>query len=162
MRRSQGQTTRYDEAVDGDLPHPNAALVLPFGTPNPNTIRFITEQNSDGWILQVDPGETLKAFTLTAFIPDNPAYTATFHMYDGPTQSDAVLGTPYASFGGELLGLDFLDHYGIGSLGPGHYLFNFWHDNSHPNYPTMVFDINMSGLSPVEESTWAEIKRLYR
>jgi hypothetical protein len=151
----------YDEATDGDLPHPNSAFILPFGTPNPNTIRFTMDVYSDGWILQVDHGETLNSFTMTAFTLNNPSCSATFHMYDGPTQSDPVLGTPYASFGGNLLGVDFLQFYAIGPLGEGQYLFNFWHDNS-PSYPTMVFDINMTGLSPVEMATWAAIKRLYR
>ena len=153
----------YDESVDGDLPHPNSAFILPFGTPDPNTIRFTLDVSSDGWILQVDPGETLRSFTLTVFTPNNPSYTAAFHMYDGPTQSDPVLGTAYASFGGDFLGRDFLEFYGIGSLGAGQYLFNFWHDNSGPiNYPTVEFDIDMTGTSPVEAATWAAIKRLYR
>jgi hypothetical protein len=152
----------YDESTDGDLPHPNEAFLLPFGTPNPNTVRFETDTGSDGWVLQVDPGETLRSFTMMAYLPNNPSYTATFHMYDGATQDDPVLGTPYSSFGGELLGVDFLDHYGIGPLGPGQYLFNFWHDNSYPNYPTMQFDINMTGESPVEATTWAAIRSLYR
>lgn len=151
----------YNESTDGDLPHPNSAFILPFGTPDPNTIRFTMDIGSDGWILQVDPGETLKSFTMTAFTLNNPSYSATFHMYDGPTVSDPILGTPYASFGGELLGIDFLDHYGIGPLPEGQYLFDFWHDNS-PSYPTMVFNISMTGLSPVETATWAAIKRLYR
>ena len=153
----------YDESVDGELPHPNSAFILPFGTPNPNTITLSTDaSDSDGWILQVDPGETLRSFTLTAFTPDDPSYTSTFHMSDGPTQSDPVLGTPYASFGIDFLGRDFLDFYGIGALGEGQYLFNFWHDNSHPNHPIVEFDINMTGLSPVEATTWCVIKHLYR
>jgi len=152
----------YDEAIDGDLPHPNSAFILPFGTPNPNTVRFTSDQGSDGWILQVDPGETLRSFTMTAFAPSDPAYTATFHMYDGPTQLDPVLGTAWASFDVGFLGLDFMEFFGIEPLGAGQYLFNFWHDNSHPNYPTVEFDINMTGLSPVEAATWAAIKRLYR
>ncbi len=150
----------YDEAVDGDLPHPNSAFMIPFGAPNPNTIRFTVDLSSDGWILQVDPGESLKSFTLTTFTPSDPAYTATFHMYDGPSQSDRVLGTAYASFGNGLLGIDFMEHFGIATLGPGQYLFNFWHDNS-PD-PTTEFDINITGVSPVETATWGTIKRLYR
>lgn len=156
-----GADYSYDENVDGDLPHPNTAFVLPFGTPNPNSIDLtVGDNDSDGWILQVDPGETLRAFTLILFYPDVPSYTATFHMYDGPTLADPVLGTLFASFGHELLGVDFLEHFAIGPLGPGQYLFNFWHDNS--SGPLMGFDIDMTGLSPVEEGTWAEIKHLYR
>lgn len=151
----------YDEAVDGDLPHPNSAFLLPFGTPNPNSIRLtVASEDSDGWVLQVDPGETLRSFTLMSFFLNNPSHTATFHMYDGPTQEDPVLGTPYASFGGELLGVDFLDHFSIGALGEGQYLFNFWHDNS--DGPTMRFDIDMTGFSPVEAGSWGFIKDLYR
>jgi hypothetical protein len=150
----------YDEAIDGDLPHPNSAFILPFGTPNPNTIRFTLDDLSDGWILQVDPGETLKSFTLTAFTPDHPDYTATFHMYDGPSQTDPVLGTAWERFGVDFLDRDFMDFFGIEPLGAGQYLFNFWFDNS-PN-PTVEFDINMTGLSPVEATTWCAIKSLYR
>ncbi len=150
----------YDEAIDGDLPHPNSAFILPFGTPNPNTIGFTVDETSDAWILQVDPGETLKSFTLTTFVPDNPAYTATFHMYDGPSQSDPVLGTAWASFGVDFLGVDFMDFFGIEPLGEGQYLFNFWHDSSPE--PTVEFDINMTGFSPVEATTWCAIKSLYR
>ncbi len=150
----------YDEAIDGDLPHPNSAFVLPFGAPNPNTIGFTVDDGSDGWILQVDPGETLKAFTMTAFAPSDPAYTATFHMYDGPSQTDPVLGTAWASFDVGFLGIDFLEYYGIGSLGEGQYLFDFWFDNTDD--PTVEFDINITGTSPVEAATWAAIKRLYR
>ena len=83
----------YNETVDGDLPHPNSAFVIPFGAPNPNSIRFTVDLSSDGWILQVDPGESLMAFTLTTFVPNDPDYTATFHMHDGPSQSDPVLGS---------------------------------------------------------------------
>ena len=151
----------YDESVDGDLPHPNSAFVLPFGAPNPNTIGFTVDDGSDGWILQVDPGETLKSFTMTAFAPSDPAYTATFHMYDGPTQLDPVLGTAWASFDVGFLGVDFMEFFGIEPLGEGQYLFNFWHD-SPENYPTVEFDINITGFSPVEAATWAAIKRLYR
>jgi hypothetical protein len=150
----------YDESVDGDLPHPNSAFVLPFGAPNPNTITFTVESGSDGWILQVDPGETLKAFTMTAFAPSDPAYTATFHMYDGPTQLDPVLGTPWESFDVGFLGVDFMEFFGIEPLGAGQYLFNFWHDNT--DNPTVEFDMNITRFSPVEAATWAAIKRLYR
>jgi hypothetical protein len=150
----------YDERVDGELPHPNAAFIIPFGTPNPNAILFTVDEGSDGWILQVDPGETLRAFTLVSFEPDSPGYSATFHMHDGTTVGDPVLGTPYASFNGAFVCLDFMDHFGIPPLGPGQYLFNFWHDNS--DYPTVQFNIDMIGMSPVERSTWASIKTLYR
>jgi hypothetical protein len=150
----------YDESVDGDLPHPNSAFILPFGTPNPNTIAFTVDDLSDGWILQVDPGETLKSFTLTAFTPDHPHYTATFHMHDGPSLADPVLGIASASFGVDFLDRDFMDFFGIEPLGAGQYLFNFWFDNS-PD-PTVEFDINMTGLSPVEATTWCAIKSLYR
>lgn len=150
----------YDESVDGDLPHPNSAYVLPFGTPNPNSIRFTVDLGSDGWILQVDPGETLRTFTLTSFIPNDPEYTATFHMHDGPSESDPVLGIEYASFGTELRGTDFLEHFGIPPLGPGQYLFGFWHDNT-PD-PTVKFYFDITGTSPVEGRTWGIIKTLYR
>ncbi len=150
----------YDEAIHGDLPHPNSAFILPFGTPNPNTIGFTVDETSDAWILQVDPGETLKSFTLTSFVPSDPAYTATFHMYDGPSQGDPVLGELWASFSVDFLGVDFLEYYGIGSLGEGQYLFDFWFDGT-PD-PTVEFDINITGASPVEAATWAAIKRLYR
>lgn len=150
----------YDESVDGDLPHPNSAFVLPFGAPNPNTITFTVDLASDGWILQVDPGETLKAFTMTAFSPSDPGYTATFHMYDGPSQVDPVLGTAWASFYVGFLGFDFMDYFGIEPLGAGQYLFNFWHDNTAD--PTVEFDIDITGSSPVEAATWGAIKRLYR
>lgn len=151
----------YDEAIDGDLPHPNAAFVIPFGAPNPNTIRFELDLYSDGWIVDIGPGGTLESFTLTGFTPVDPAYTGTFHMHDGPTVGDPVLGTPYSSFGIELLGVDFLAHFGIGPLGEGQYLFNYWHDNS-PN-PTMEFDLNITGGgTPVETTTWGNIKALYR
>jgi len=149
----------YDELVDGELPHPNEAFIIPFGTPNPNAIRFTVDEGSDGWILQVDPGETLRAFTLTAFTPDSLGYTATFHMYDGPTQKDPVLGIEWAPFDYTFEGLDFMAHFAIPPLGPGQYLFNFWHDNSDD--PTVQFDIDMTGMSPVEESTWASIKSLF-
>jgi hypothetical protein len=150
----------YDEQVDGDLPHPNSAFLIPFGTPNPNTIAFTLDVSSDGWILQVDAGETLRAFTLTSFDPDSPYYSATFHMYDGATQQDPVLGVAYAPFDHTFTGLDFMDHFGIPPLGPGFYLFDFWHNNAE--YPTVQFDIDMTGMSPVEPGTWASIKNLYR
>ena len=152
----------YDERIEGELPHPNAAFIIAFGTPNPNAILFTMDLDSDGWILQVDPGETLRAFTLTAFTPDSTGYSATFHMYDGPTQKDPVLGIEFAPFDHTFEGLDFMEHFGIPPLGPGQYLFDFWHNNSSPNYPTLQFDIDMTGLSPVEPATWAAIKMLYR
>jgi hypothetical protein len=71
-----------------------------------------------------------------------------------------VLGTAWASFDVGFLGIDFLEYYGIGSLGEGQYLFDFWFDNTDD--PTVEFDINMTGLSPVEAATWGAIKRLYR
>lgn len=139
----------YDEAVDGDLPHPSSAFVIPFGPPNPNTITFTIDTGSDGWIVDIGPGETLESFTLTDFNPlGNDDYTATFHMYDGPTQGDPVLGTEWASFGSELLGVDFLEHFDIGPLGEGQYLFNYWHDNSNGNWATMEFDLNIVEDSP--------------
>ena len=152
----------YDEAVDGDLPHPNAAFVIPFGAPNPNTIRFTIDVNSDGWIVEIGPDETLESFTLTDFTPDDPTYTATFHIHDGPLTTDPKLGTAnYSSFGIEMLGVDFLDHFEMGALGEGQYLFNYWHDNS-PN-PTLEFDLNITdGGTPVETATWGNIKALYR
>lgn len=150
----------YDEAVDGDLPHPNSAFVIPFGAPNPNTIIFTIDMYSDGWIIDIGPSDTLESFTLTDFSPLNPAFTATFHMHDGPLLTDPVLGTMYASFGSELLGVDFLDHFGIGPLGEGQYLFNFWHDNT-PN-PSMEFDLDFQDNSSLEASTWGAIKVLHK
>jgi len=151
----------YDEAIDGELPHPNSAYLLPFGTPGQNLMELtVGNDDSDGWILQVDPGETLRSFTMTSFSPNSETYSATFHMYDGPSQSFPVLGVAYASFSLELEGVDFLEHFGIGPLGPGFYLFDFWHDNS-PG-PSMIFNIGMTGVSPVERSTWSDIKELYR
>ena len=151
----------YDEAFDGDLPHPNSAFLIDFGTPGQNLVKFtVSSDDSDGWILQVDPGETLRSFTMTSFSPDSEVYSATFHMYDGPTQEDTVLGVAYSSFSLELEDVDFLEHFGIGPLGPGLYLFDFWHDNS-PG-PSMVFNIDMTGLSPIEEDSWSWIKNLYR
>ena len=55
----------YDEALHGDLPHPNKAYVIPFGAPNPNTIKFTMDLISDGWIIDIKPGESLVSFTLT-------------------------------------------------------------------------------------------------
>ena len=136
----------------------NAAFVIPFGAPNPNTIRFTIDVNSDGWIVEIGPDETLESFTLTDFTPDDPTYTATFHMHDGPLVTDPVLGTQYASFGSELLGIDFLDHFDIGPLGEGEYLFNFWHDNSP--YPSMEFDLDFWEITAVEATTWGAIKAL--
>ena len=152
----------YDEAVDGDLPHPNAAFVIPFGAPNPNTIRFTLDLYSDGWIVDIGPDETLESFTLTSFAPLDPAYTGTFHVHDGTLVSDPKLGTAnYSSFGIEMLGVDFFDHFEVGALGEGQYLFSFWHDNS-PN-PTLEFDLNITdGGTPVETTTWGNIKALYR
>jgi len=153
----------YDERLEGELPHPNSAFMIPFGAPNPNAILFTIDLGSDGWILQVDPGETLRAFTLTDFTPDSLGYSATFHMYDGPTQEDPVLGIEYAPFDYKFEGLDFMSYFGIPPLGPGQYLFDFWHNNAGPqHYPKLQFDIDMTGVSPVEPRTWASIKNLYR
>jgi len=152
----------YDEAIDGDLPHPDAAFVIPFAAPNPNTIRFTLDVYSDGWIVDVGPAATLESFTLTGFSPDDPTYTGTFHIHDGPLTSDPKLGTAnYSSFGIDMLGVDFFDYFEVGALGEGQYLFNFWNDNS-PN-PTMEFDLNITGGgTPVEATTWGNIKALYR
>ena len=148
----------YDEAVDGDLPHPNSAFVIPFEAPNPNTIIFTMDLYSDGWIIDIGPSDTLESFTLTDFSPLTPGYTATFHMHDGPLVTDPVLGTMYASFGIELLGIDFLDHFNIGPLGEGQYLFNFWHDNTP--YPGLEFDLGFGETAAVETITWGAIKTL--
>ena len=83
-------------------------------------------------------------------------------MHDGPLTTDPILGTAWASFGYDMLGVDFLDYYEIGPLGEGQYLFNFWHDNSDGHFPTMTFDINMGGPVPVEASSWGDVKVLYR
>jgi len=148
----------YDESVDGDLPSPSAAFIIPFAAPNPNTIIFTMDLYSDGWIIEIGPGDTLESFTMTHFSPVNPIYTSTFHMHDGPLVTDPVLGTAYASFGSELLGIDFLDHFNIGPLGEGQYLFNFWHDNT-PD-PSMIFDLGFLDPSPLDATTWAAIKAL--
>ena len=151
----------YNEDVDGDLPHPNMANILPFAAPGPNMITFTLDLYSDGWIVDVPSGHILESFTLIEFMPNDPTYSATFHMYDGPTQDDPVLGTLWASFSNDMVGVDFLSHYLIHPLGEGQYLFNFWHDGND-NHPTLTFDIGITAPIPVEESTWGSVKAIYK
>jgi hypothetical protein len=69
----------YDEAVDGDLPHPSEALIIPFGSPNPDSITFVMDLYSDGWIVEIGPDESLDSFTLTEFLPlEDPESTAAY------------------------------------------------------------------------------------
>ena len=73
--------------------------------------------------------------------------TATFHIYDGTNaEEDDTLGhADFSSFGIADVGKNFLTLFSIGWLGPGDYLFNFWHDNSVN--PTVQFDMVFSTTS---------------
>ena len=131
----------YDEAIDGDLAHPDFAVVLPFSAGGVNTISLTVDLFSDGFIIDIGAGQTLESFTMTAFNV-NIGASATFHLIAGPDNIEGnSLTTPFASFDGSLMGVDLISHFGSGPQGEGQYLFNFWHDNTAD--PTMTFDIRI-------------------